>query len=47
MINYLPARLGWFIHNMVAHPLMGILQLLGLTELSWKVHDKLCPADAS
>lgn len=36
-------KLGWAIHNMIGHPLMGILQLVGLQRAGTYVHDKTLP----
>lgn len=40
------SRLGRFsytLHNLVAHPLMEILHLVGFTELGNKIHDATLP----
>ena len=40
------SKLGAFnytVHNLIAHPLMEILHLIGLTELGNKVHDMTLP----
>ena len=36
-------KLGWAIHNMIGHPLMGILHLVGLEEAGTYVHDRTVP----
>ena len=36
-------RFNYTIHNLVAHPLMEILHLLGQTELGNKIHDATLP----
>lgn len=36
-------RFNYTIHNFIAHPLMEILHLVGLTELGNKVHDATLP----
>lgn len=36
-------RFNYTIHNLIAHPLMEILHLVGLTELGNKVHDATLP----
>ena len=33
----------WTIHNVVAHPLMEILHLIGLSSLGDKLHDATLP----
>lgn len=43
-------KLGYFkysIHNLIAHPLMEILHLIGLTEWGDKVHDWTLPSSHS
>ncbi len=40
------SKLGLFsytIHNLIAHPLMELLHLIGLTELGNKIHDNTLP----
>jgi len=32
-----------FFHNFIAHPVMAILQLIGLKDLAAKIHDSTCP----
>jgi len=36
-------RFNYTIHNLIAHPLMELLHLVGLTELGNKVHDATLP----
>jgi hypothetical protein len=36
-------KFEYTIHNLIAHPLMEILHLVGLTELGNKVHDSTLP----
>jgi len=36
-------RFNFTIHNFIAHPIMEILHLIGLSELGDKVHDKTLP----
>ena len=43
LINKLPKKFKWTIHNIVAHPLMEIVYLLGHPELSEKIHDLTIP----
>ena len=43
IINKLPKRFQWTIHNLIAHPLMEITHLLGFTELGNKLHDCTIP----
>jgi len=33
----------WTIHNLIAHPLMELLHLVGLGELGGKIHDATLP----
>lgn len=44
------SRLGRFkftVHNLVAHPLMEVLHLIGFSELGDKIHDATLPWDRS
>ena len=34
---------NWTVHNIIAHPLMGICQLLGLEKLGNAIHDGTLP----
>lgn len=36
---------NWFIHNVVGHPLMGILCAVGLNSLGHKIHDVTVPGE--
>ena len=36
-------RFNYTIHNLIAHPIMEILHLFGLSELGDKVHDATLP----
>ena len=36
-------RYAYTIHNLIAHPLMEILHLLGMTEIGNKIHDMTLP----
>ena len=40
-------RFNYTIHNLIAHPLMEILHLVGLTEWGDKVHDATLPLQRS
>ena len=46
IINKLPKRFQWTLHNIVAHPLMELAYQLGLEELSVKIHDSTMPTDS-
>lgn len=35
----------WFFHNVVAHPLMGLLSVFGFNKLGEKIHDATVPTD--
>ena len=42
------SKLGFFkytIHNMVAHPIMELLHLIGLSKLGDKIHDITLPIE--
>lgn len=48
MIRYIlnkPSRLykNWIVHNIIAHPIMQILMLLGLNEVATYIHDNTLP----
>lgn len=43
IINILPKKYKWTIHNMIAHPLSEICFLLGKESLSQKIHDSTVP----
>lgn len=36
-------RFNYTIHNLIAHPLMELLHLIGKTELGDKIHDATLP----
>ena len=36
-------KFAYTIHNLIAHPLMEILHLIGMSELGDKVHDMTLP----
>lgn len=38
-------KFNYTIHNLIAHPLMEILHLLGFTELGNRIHDKTLPKE--
>lgn len=38
------ARRTWMLHNLVGHPLMQLLAMLGRHDLAFKVHDATVPA---
>lgn len=38
-------RLTWAIHNIVAHPIMGILEIAGKREAAQFIHDITVPSD--
>ena len=44
IINKLPDRFKWTIHNIVAHPLSEILFQLGLEKASNAIHDCTTPS---
>ena len=43
IINILPIRYKWTIHNLIAHPLSEIVHLLGSTDIANKIHDCTLP----
>lgn len=43
MLNKLPARFQWTLHNVVGHPMMEIFTQLGLLRMANKVHDWTMP----
>lgn len=45
IINLLPKKYKWTIHNLIAHPLMEICYQLGKESLSQKIHDCTVPDD--
>ena len=40
-------RFNYTIHNLIAHPLMEVLHLVGLSDLGDKVHDATLPLQHS
>ena len=45
IINILPIKYKWTIHNLIAHPLSEIVHLLGNTDIANKIHDYTIPDD--
>jgi len=45
MINRLPKRFQYTIHNLIAHPIMEVLFQLGFYDLSSKIHDCTLPTE--
>ena len=45
IINKLPKRFKWTLHNCIAHPLMELTYQLGFKNLSEKIHDSTIPYD--
>lgn len=43
IINKLPKKYKWTIHNLIAHPISEIIHLLGNTNLATKIHDCTIP----
>ena len=43
LINKLPKKFKWTIHNVIAHPLSEIAHLVGASVLSEKIHDCTIP----
>lgn len=43
IINKLPKRFQWTVHNVIAHPIMEVLYQFGFDQLSSKVHDFTIP----
>lgn len=43
IINKLPEKYKWTIHNLIAHPISEIIHLLGNTNLANKIHDCTIP----
>ena len=38
-------RFNYTVHNLIAHPIMEVMHLVGLTELGNKIHDLTLPED--
>jgi len=45
VIDRLPKRFQFTIHNLIAHPLMEIFYQLGLSNLATWIHESTCPSD--
>lgn len=43
IINSLPIKYKWTIHNLIAHPLSEIVHLFGNTDFANKIHDSTIP----
>ena len=43
LVTRLPERFRWTPHNLVAHPLMELAHLVGLSQLSGWLHDSTLP----
>jgi hypothetical protein len=43
ILNSLPERFKWTLHNVVAHPLSEFLWQLGFEDFSNKIHDSTIP----
>jgi hypothetical protein len=43
IIDKLPNKFKWTIHNIIAHPVSEVVHLLGFTELGNKIHDCTIP----
>ena len=43
IINILPIKYKWTIHNLIAHPLSEIVHLFGNTDIANKIHDCTIP----
>ena len=46
LLNLLPKRFQWTVHNVIAHPLSEVLFQVGLHRWSEAVHDGTVPAGA-
>ena len=46
-LNFKVIYKNWWVHNIVAHPLMQILGSLGFIGLSGALHDATLPAEGS
>ena len=44
LLNLLPKRFQWTVHNVIAHPLSEVLFQVGLRRWSEAVHDGTVPA---
>lgn len=45
LINKLPLRFQWTLHNVVSHPLSEIAHLMGFEKLSRTIHDITLPKE--
>lgn len=45
LLSKLPLQYQWTLHNVVGHPLMGILQLVGAYELAEAIHENTIPLE--
>ena len=45
LINKLPKRFQWTIHNMIGHPLMEIVYQLGFSDLATSIHIATSPEE--
>lgn len=43
LINKLPNRFKYAVHNLVGHPLMEVCNWYGFYELAERIHDKTLP----
>lgn len=44
-IKKLPEKYKYTIHNLIAHPMMEIFHLLGMSEISEKIHNITLPIE--
>lgn len=47
LINRLPERYRWSLHNLIAHPLSEIFYLVGKESISNEIHDMTIPKHQS
>lgn len=45
LLGKLPTKYRWTLHNVVGHPLMGLLQLVGADELAEAAHFHTMPLE--
>lgn len=45
IVNKMPRKFRWTIHNVIAHPLCELFHLLGAKDLSDHIHDSTIPDD--
>lgn len=43
-LGKLPRRYRWVAHNLIGHPLMGVLQVIGAWEIAEAIHYHTMPA---